>query len=536
MSPLPSRDRLSEYAVKGAHLGLRQVGHAPEQRSARRLAAQAARLAAPGPDATRVTIVTPRSWAVHVQWEAMIAQALRVRGAQVNFVTCGGGLEICDRANLWEAPPMPCGTCTRYVEDSVSAHGFAATSLADGWSGTDPNWAELDELPFHALRAVTYRGVPLGELVDIPVKWFLMSADVERDPLAPLTYRRFLRAGRQVVDGVLGALARDRPDVVLLLNGLFFFESIAWWICRDQAIDVVTYERGFIQETLVFRRNQAACLYEMDDLWAEWGSVALTGAEADELDAYLRERELGLRTIDRFWGDARFEGPERRGPGRLVSLFTNLTWDSAVIGQELAFDSIGAWVTAAIDAFAGRPDDELVIRIHPAEVKLAGKQTREPIEALIHDRFAQLPPNVRIIPAHDPTSSYPLMAASDAVLVFSSTTGLEAAVRGVPVIVAGRTHYRERGFTVDVSDPTDFGERLDQVLADPAAFAPDVEQAARYAYLFFFRNPVASPGVEEHLLGLARLTIDDLDDLAPGASPAVDEICALVLGPSPATP
>ena len=89
---------------------------------------------------------------------------------------------------------------------------------------------------------------------------------------------------------------------------------------------------------------------------------------------------------------------------------------------------------------------------------------------------------------------------------------------------------------MDVSSPTEFARVVDEVLADPAAFAPDVERALRYAYLFFFRNPVASPGVEEHVLGLARLTVDDLDDLAPGADPAVDEICDLVLGPSPAWP
>ena len=536
MSPLPSSDRWREYAVKGAHLGLRQVAQAPEQRAARRLAAQAARRPAPGAHAPRVTVLTPRSWAVHVQWEAMIAQALRVRGADVAFVTCGGGLEICDRDNLWEAPPMPCRGCAHYVGSSIEAHGFEATPMADGWGDTPAEWPELDELSFAQLAEVTYRGVPLGELVDIPVKWFLMSADVDHDPLAPLTFRRFLRAGRRVVDGLAAALDRTRPDVVVLLNGLFFFESIAWQLCRDRGIDVVTYERGFIKETLVFRRNQAACLYEMDELWAEWADVALSDAESDELAGYLRERELGLRTIDRFWGDARFDDPERQRPGRLVSLFTNLTWDSAVIGQELAFDSIGSWVSAAIEAFADRPDDELVVRIHPAEVKLPGKQTREPIAELIGRRFDTLPPNVRIMGADDPTSSYPLMVASDAVLVFTSTTGLEAALRGIPVVVAGRTHYRNRGFTVDVSSPTEFARAVDEVLADPAAFAPDVERALRYAYLFFFRNPVASPGVEEHVLGLARLTVEDLDDLAPGADPAVDEICDLVLGPSPAWP
>ena len=99
-----------------------------------------------------MTILTPRSWAAHVQWEAMIAQALRLRGAEVDFVTCGGGLEICDRANLWEAPPMPCRTCTRYVDASIDAHGFAATGhgrglelapIRPGPSSTSCSFAEL---------------------------------------------------------------------------------------------------------------------------------------------------------------------------------------------------------------------------------------------------------------------------------------------------------------------------------------------------------------------------------------------------------
>jgi hypothetical protein len=522
---------LRETGVKAVHLGLRQVAQAPEQRAARRLASAArATVPPPGPDATKVMFLTPRSWASHVHWEAVIGRALALRGAAVEFATCGGGLGICDRDNTWEAPPMPCGQCSRYVKGSLEAHGFHPHTLARSWEHLDDSWPELDALSREELRLVTHRGLPLGDLVDIPVKWFLMGAEVEGDPLAPLTYRRFLRAGRLVADALAEVLDRTRPDVVVLLNGLFFFESICWALCRARGIDVVTYERGFIQETLVFRRNEAACLYGMDELWKQWATVPLSDDETEELSTYFRHRELGLRTIDRFWGGARFDAPDRRGDGRLVTLFTNLTWDSAVIGQELAFDSISRWVEAAIEAFAERPADELIIRVHPAEVKLPGKQTREPIEAFVRERFQELPANVRVISADDPTSSYPLMAESDAVLVFTSTTGLEAAVRGAPVIVAGRTHYRDRGFTVDVSSPDEFVQRLDAVLADPSAFAPDRELAARYAYLFFFRNPVAAPGVEEHVLGLARITVDDLGELAPGADPAVDEICDLILG------
>ena len=38
---------------------------------------------------------------------------------------------------------------------------------------------------------------------------------------------------------------------------------------------------------------------------------------------------------------------------------------------------------------------------------------------------------------------------------------------------------------------------MDRGLADPSALAPDGEMARRYAYMFFFRAPVGSPGVEE---------------------------------------
>jgi len=531
MSPLPSKRRLGEIATKGVHLGLRQIEMAPEQRAARRLAAQAvARVPRPAPGAPRVLFLTPRDWAVHVHWEAMIGQALRVRGADVHYLTCGGELEICDRANSWEAPPMPCTTCRQYVDASIDAHGFPRQSIVNGWVSDDPlPWPELDEVSLDDLVDVVDDGLPLGRMVDVPVKWFLLAAQTGDDPLAPLTYRRFLRSSRRVAQGVAAALDQIRPDVVVLLNGLFFFEAITWELCRQRDIDVVTYERGLIKETVLFRRGVPACLLDITTVWDRVRDRPLTPEQEGELDAYLGERTHGRKTIDQFWLDARFVAPERRSNGRLVALFTNLTWDSAVIGQEVAYPSIQAWVAAAIDAFAARPEHELVIRVHPAEVKLPGKQTREPIDVFLRDNFPQLPPNVRVISADDPTSSYPLMEACDVGLVFTSTTGVELALRGKPVIVAGQSHYRGKGFTIDVSTPDEFLSALDSALADPSSAAASIPLARRYAHLFFFGAPIASPGVEEHVLGLARLTVEDLSELEPGKSAAVDRICDGIL-------
>jgi hypothetical protein len=536
MSRMPSTDRFGEIALKGVHWGLRWVAQAPEQRQARDLAAALDKRPT-APPAGRVLFVTPRDWAAHVQWEAMLGHALRLRGAEVEYLTCGGNLEICDRANTWEAPPMPCRSCRHYVATSLDAHGHMNEQM---WAeAPDTAWPEIDAIGLADLPDVEVDGLPLGRLVEIPVKWFLMRSDIEDDPVAALTYRRFLRSARVIASALRRGLERHQPDVVIACNGLFLFESIAVALCKQRGIDFVTYERGLIKETLVFRRGEPACLLDASDVWARWRDVPLTPAETEQLDVYLADRRHGRKTIDRFWKDPRFEGVDRHGGGRLATLFTNLTWDSAVIGRERAFPSMRDWIAEAVDVFRTRPDDELVIRVHPAEALLPGKMTREAIEPFLDRRFATLPPNVSVIGPHDDRSSYSLMEQSDLGLVYTSTTGLEMAMAGKAVVVAGEAHYEGKGFTVDAGSPQEFRDLVTELLDRPESFRPDIEMARRYAYFLFFRFPVGTPGVEEHVLGLARLTARP-EDLAPGADVDLDRICDGILhggdlGPWPPT-
>ncbi|MEA2718085.1 MAG: hypothetical protein QOI99_2402 [Actinomycetota bacterium] len=527
--PLPRAESVGVYGRKGVELALRQIAQAPEQRSARKLAAGhgAAETDPEGSGAgKKVLILTPRDWAAHVQYEGVIAQALRLRGASVEFLTCGGGLEVCDRANTYESPPMPCRTCTRYVEKSVDAHGFPRSAIRDGWERNDPlPWPELDEISRADLGTVTAEGQPLGALIEIPLKWFLCSADIDEDPLAGQMGRAFLRSARRIVHGVTAALDRLEPDVVLLCNGLFLFESIAWSLCRQRGIDVVTYERAFLKETLVFHRGAPAGLYDLSDEWAR-ADRPLTESEERQITEYLDQRRHG-KAFDQFW-QFRQEGVAAHS-GRMATLFTNLTWDTAVIGRDRAFPDIRAWIAAAIEAFARRPDDRLVIRVHPSELRLPGKITRDSLGDYIREHWPVLPANVILVGSEDLQSSYELMDASDVGLVYSSTAGLEMALSGRPVIVAGETHYRGKGFTVDVTSPEDFRGALDRILDDPAAMRPDVDQARRYAHFFFFRAPIRAPFVVEPLPGLARITTEKLTDLAPGHHADLDRICTGIL-------
>ncbi len=515
--------RMEESGRKAAELLLRLIGASPEHRVARKLAAQMPPITTGGP---KVLIVSPRDWVAHVQYEAVVGHALRLRGAAVSFLTCGGGLEICDRTNVYEGPPMPCRSCTHYVETALDAHGFPRQSIREHWEPNDPSsWPELDTSTREQLGDVVFDGLALGRAIDIPLKWFLCAAELHGDPLAGQTSRAFLRSARRIATGLRVALEQNRPDVVVLLNGLFLFEGIAWALCRELGIDVVTYERAFLKETLVFHRGAPAGFYDFSDDW-ETCSRPLTPPEALELDTYLDQRRSG-RAFDQFWKlESHTIAP---GEGRLVTLFTNLTWDTAVIDRDCAFPDIQSWIESVVRAFATRSPHRLVIRIHPSERHLPGKITRDSLESFIHQRFPDLPANVTVIGADNPMSSYPLMEASDLGLVYTSTTGLELALSGTPVLVAGHTHYRGKGFTNDVQSAHELMSTLDNALDDPSTATVNVELARRYAHFFFFRAPVKAPFVIEPLPGLARITTTDLNQLGRGVDDDLDRICDGIL-------
>ena len=541
MMPLPDRDRIMRDVAKGSDFIRRELRIAPEHKQAEQLSASARAISDSSGEAAgrRVLVLSPRDWAYHTMIEGTLATALSVRGADVAVVSCGGGLDVCDRTNVHEAPPMPCRSCTKYVEEAVESFGFNHYRMSEYWeaSGDDGTWPELFELSASELADVEFEGLRLGRLVQVPSKWFLLASRSDWDPLSPRMVRKFLVSARRTAVALRQIIEEFQPDTVLMLSGLFLFESVALELCRQLGIEAVTYERTYRQDNLIVRRNAAASHYEISDLWERFADIPLSATEDAELDSYLSTRRTASHPFYDFWkgtdtsGEQRSERPDNTG--RTVALFTNVTWDSAVVGRERAFSSIHDWIEATIDAFAHRPNDRLIIRIHPAESKMTGKQTREPLMEFLAVRYPTLPENVRVIGPDEPVHSYPIMEACDVGLAFTSIVGLELALLGKPVIVAGRPHYHQLGFTNDAASPDEYRRLLADALERPEDHTADVELARRYAYTFFFRAVAGFPLANEPVPGLARLTTTDARDLTPGVSPDIDRIIATILSGDP---
>jgi hypothetical protein len=508
-----------------ASVGLPRPFDPPEWAALRRLATTAEPSA---PDAERVLFMSWRGWSTHLAIETVLAHAVRRRGGAPIFAYCGGRLPICDVMPVDAAPPMPCHSCREYAAGAIREAGFDALALHDvmdvGMSVKLARRRIAGVSSVAECEAFVDQGLPIGRLVRISVAWFLSRGTLAETPQVLETYRSFLVT---------------RPRRVFMLNGTFFAESILSALADQRGLPFGTYEKGFIRDGIVMTPGEPAShLMVPAEAWEEARTTPLTVEEAEAIDAYLDERRRGGGALDNFWR----EGNENASLIRrqlnleaerpLVVMFCNILWDSAVLERDIAFPSMGDWVGAGIRWAGAHPEVDLVIRIHPAEVKLRNHPTRERMAEHITTAVADLPSNVRVIQAEDPTSSYVLMEEAAVGLVYTSTVGLELAARGVPVVVAANTHYRGRGFTLDPDTQDAYWAALDGVLGSP----PDATErerardlARRYAVLFFFRFHQVLAAVHEEGRSRPEIRVTEASELDPGRGAAMDRVVSGIL-------
>lgn len=469
----------------------------------------------------RILVASLRGWSTHNAYELVISQALRLRGAEVALLTCGGGMPACELGWARRAHPRPCDRCAWLTDSMVEIADLKHYRLADllPW-GTDARKAPVEPGGEDAADARAASAVS--------VAWLLKATELDRVPHAREVSDDFAVASQGVSRAAEAILRSFEPDVVFLLNGLFGAERTIRRLALSHGARAPTYEIAPRAGALVLSQDSAAPDYDVDRLWAAVRERPLSNRQRSEVIGLLEDRAHGIGAHESYYDRVEDDPDELRrclgldGRERVVSLFTNVTWDSATIGHDVGFASMFDWVEHAVRLAAQR-NLALVVRIHPAEGRWG---TREEVREVIGSRLGEIPTNVRFVSAADALSSYALLDISDLLLTYTTTVGVEAAVRGKQVAVAGETHYRGRGFTTDIACPGDLARALD---AEPARLpAAIVELATRYAHMFFFRAMIPFPSIAARDGKVERFP-RRATELAPGADPYLDWICERIL-------
>lgn len=467
-------------------------------------------------------------------FESLLGVALSLRGADVRFLLCDGVLpacQECDRQWLPEAEfvrrgasPL-CGACYRPARAMLAPLGLPILGYSDFLdSGSEPPLGLECALEEHA-RAGALRYFGRGTL--------------PAGPEAAAILARYRDAATVTASALARLVEEQRPDVAVFHHGIYVPQGVVGSVLRQAGVAVVNWGPAYRKRTVLFSHGDSYHHTMLDEPPDQWADMPWSAARETRLLDYLRSRWTGGNDWISFQaGTAQDAGAvaNRLGldDGRpIIGLLTNVIWDAQLHFRGSAFPSMLDWLFATIEYFLGRPELQLVIRVHPAEV-LGTVPSRQRAVEEIAARFGALPPHIRVVGPEDRVSTYALMSLCNAALVYGTKTALELACTGMPVVVAGDAWSRGKGFTADVTGPAEYRAVLD-ALPFPARLSPErVTAARRYAYHFFFRRMIPVAALEPgHAFGPYAVKVSSLDALRPGADPGLDAICDGILEGAP---
>jgi Capsule polysaccharide biosynthesis protein len=345
--------------------------------------------------------------------------------------------------------------------------------------------------------------------------------------------RHYLNASLRTAYATRRLLKMHQFDCVCQVHGIYVPHGVILDVACQQNVRNVIWSRNYRNQAFTFSHDNTYHRTMLTEPTEDWENIPwTTELEAETMD-YLKSRESGTRDWISYQRNSHGDvaniaaelGIDFSKPS--IGMLTNVMGDGALFYPTNAFPNMLEWMFETLRYFARRPDLQLIIRVHPAEIR-GTDISRQPILAEIKRVFPTLPPNIFIFPPENSISTYALMKQCDSVIIYATKTGVELTSLGIPVIVAGDSWIRNKGLTLDAETSEEYFRLLDLLPLRERMSEAVTQRARKYAYHFFFRRMIPLPFFEP-VHPTYRLKISQLEDLLPGRSVGLDVVCNGIL-------
>lgn len=484
--------------------------------------------------------------------ESMLSAALAVRDADVEIVLCDGILPGCLRAEYNHTPDasivvdrkLPetiCGGCLWRGRSMFEPLGLKVHFLSELVTPQEREAARTlaESVPAEAIPDYEIDGLKVGEHARAGALRYYARGDLDAEPDGEGVLRRYFEASLVSVIAYERLLAQGSYDVAVFHHGLYVPQGQVGEVCRKHGVRVVNWFVAYRANSFILSHDDTyhhTLMTEPHDTWEqmEWGE-----RQRGEIEAYLKSRWHGVRDWIGFHEKpsedmAAFAQSIGLDPRKTtIGLLTNVVWDAQLHYPTNAFPSLIDWCLETIEHFAGRPELQLLIRIHPAEIRGTAK-SRQPMADEIAARFPVLPPNVFVIAPESDVSTYAAMELCDSVLIYGTKMGVELTSVGIPTVVAGEAWIKNKGLTLDAANREEYFRILDRLPLGERLSPEVIEKAKKYAYHFFFRRMMPLPFMQRDDSALFfKADIASADDLGPGRHAGLDLMCEGILDYKP---
>lgn len=420
-------------------------------------------------------------WEYHHAESVELALSHIQAGDIVHILTCRGALTSC-AANARHIQGF-CNLCREQQRRTRKILGNKVTwhtiSLSGRRSTPFPSFRSIADLRDFKVDGVPHGALAASQLVDDLRDGY---PELEKHNEA---CTRLLQQSVELYQFAKNLISEIGAQHVYVWNGRRPSDGPVIWAARKLCIPFTShiwdydepweFSRGFIViEGSTFhdlnRMRQAVRL--------EGASAALTAAERKVAESYLDSITSAGRRM--FGANFRDTDLKFLSPGvRKIGIFTTSEWEFAgePTWENRLYQSQWAGIEAILTDSRLRDGIQFIVRLHPNLVN----SPRDSGEwKAIRAVQALAGPAVHFVEPEDPVDSYSLLQACDAVVTFGSTVGIEASLRGKPVVLLGRCLYEGAGICYE---PASHDEAVDLLLRRLDAMPRD--NVLRYAYRRF---------------------------------------------------
>ena len=491
------------------------------------------------------------SYAHAVTLESALAAALTFRGAEVHALLCDGSMTACAECEASLYPNIArfarlgpsrdlCRDCLEPAERVYRQLGITVHKYSDWLTAEDrANARRISQgVTMADVRTFTVDGVAIGEHAYAGALRFFATGSLDEEPHAEAIVQRYLESALLTAYATRRLLRSRQFTSTVVTHGIYVPWGIVAEVSRQENVHVATWNVAYRKRRFIFSHDDTYHHTLLTEPREHWEDVQLSQAQEADLMKYLRSRREGL--FD--W--IVFHRPNRQEPQQIaqqvgldgnkpiVGLLTNVSWDAQLHYPANAFPNMLEWLVQTCEYFATRPDLELLIRVHPAEIS-GFPPSRQPILQELRRRIPQLAPNIHVVPPESALSTYGLMSLCNAAIIYGTKMGVELSSVGIPVIVAGEAWVRNKGITYDASSRDEYFSILGRLPFAEGLGPAQLTRARRYAYHFFFNRMIPLPFIAPKAgFPIYRLELNRLQQLLPGDA-GLDTICNGILGRTP---
>lgn len=469
-------------------------------------------------------------YAAPIYVEAGLAMALKHHGHNVKLLTCDGALSACPGYFEISKPPnkWSCNNCKQFSSeffDIVDLPYLTYAKYVDGYELSITK-DRVNMTSIEDCKNFVYKDVNVGVHAITSTQRFFKGANPDKN-----THDKVMRS--ELINAIISTIVAERvvkeekPDVLVTSHSCYSSWGSFSDYFRNKDIRVCTYGGGYKKNTVIFERDK------LDENFKRYykdvrNKKFLYEKEREELKSFLNKRMRGEKGDTSLYG---FSADKIKDIGKLFkitkydkihAMFTNVPWDVSLLNANNAFKDVYEWISYTIKLFEEKPELQLIIKIHPAE-KIA--ESASTVLDYLDSNFAHLPENINVIPPDTKISPYSLFPIIDVGIVYNGTIGLEMVLNDIPVVVAGRTHYGEKGFTHEVTTKRGYADILFSDFSSPT----NKNCAEVYAYFYFVKSFIPRNFTYYNNFLDLGWKINTLAEFADGKDKYIDHICDYII-------